>query len=108
VAKENVALLDADPRSILSLYRALIELRRKLPALSAGAYVPVRADGDLLVYRREHEDRAVTVALNLGAGPATVAMSSGELLLSTFMDGQGEKIDGTLRLRGNEGVIVAT
>jgi alpha-glucosidase len=104
--RDNVALLDADPRSILSLYRALIALRRKLPALSAGAYVPVRAEADLLVYRREFEGSSVTVALNLGATPASVAVG-GEILLSTLLDRHGEKAEGRLDLRGNEGVIVA-
>ncbi len=104
--RENVALLDADPRSILSLYRALIALRCKLPALSAGAYVPVKAEGDLLVYRREFEGSSVTIALNLGATPASVAFG-GEILLSTFLDRQGERSDGELHLRGNEGVVVA-
>ena len=71
---------------------------------------PVRridlAEGDLLVYRREFEGSAVIVALNLGATPASVSIG-GEVLLSTFMDRQGEKADGKLDLRGNEGVIVA-
>ena len=35
---ENVANLDADASSILSLYKALIALRRKLPQLVTGAY----------------------------------------------------------------------
>jgi alpha-glucosidase len=105
-AKENVALLDADPHSILSLYRALIALRRKLPALSKGDYRPVKAEGDLLVYRRDHEGHAVTIALNLGAAPASVAINDGMILLSTLMDRQGDKISGVLRLRGNEGIVV--
>ena len=34
-------------KSILSLYKALIALRRKLPELVTGAYEPVAAEGDL-------------------------------------------------------------
>ena len=107
---ENVVNLEADSRSILSLYRALIGLRKKLPQLVSGAYVPIAAEGDLLLYRRQSEGKAVVVALNLGAEPVSVATDAfrpgGEILLSTFLDRQGEKIRGSLDLRGNEGVII--
>jgi alpha-glucosidase len=108
--QENVANLEADARSILSLYKALIGLRRQLPQLGAGAYVPIAAQGDLLLYRRHSEGRTITVALNLGAEPVSIrsetAGLSGEILLSTFMDRQAEKIQDSLDLRGNEGVII--
>jgi len=107
---ENVVNLDADAGSILSLYRALIGLRKKLPQLASGAYVPIAAEGDLLLYRRESDGRAVVVALNLGAEPVSLASDAsrlrGEILLSTFLDRQGEKIRDSLDLRGNEGVII--
>ncbi len=48
--------------------------------------------------------------LNLGAEPASMTSSSigfgGEILLSTFLDRKRERVEGTLNLRGNEGVIV--
>jgi alpha-glucosidase len=107
---ENVVNLDADSRSILSLYKALIGLRRKLPQLVSGDYVPVAAQGDLLLYRRQSEGRAVVVALNLGADPVLLESETiglkGEILLSTFMDREGEKVQGALDLRGDEGVII--
>ncbi len=107
---ENVVNLHADAKSILSLYRALIALRTKLPQLVTGTYEPVAAQGDLLLYRRKSEGRAVTIALNLGAEPVSVTSSSialgSNILLSTFLDRESEPIDGALDLRGNEGVIV--
>ncbi len=107
---ENVVNLDADAASILSLYRALIELRRKLPQLASGDYEPIAAEGDILLYRRHGEGRSVIVALNLGAEPASVSSGAvgfgGEILLSTFLDRQGEKIHGEVDLRGDEGVII--
>jgi alpha-glucosidase len=109
-AHENVVNLDADTKSILSLYRALIALRGKLPQLVTGTYEPVAAQGDLLLYRRMSESQAVTVALNLGAEPVSVTSSSvgfgSKILLSTFLDRESEPIDGVLDLRGNEGVII--
>jgi alpha-glucosidase len=107
---ENVVNLDADARSILNLYKALIRLRKKWPQLVSGAYVPVAAQGDLLLYRRQGEGGAVVIALNLGADPLSIASDEagldGEILLTTFLDRYGEKIQHTLDLRGNEGVII--
>jgi alpha-glucosidase len=107
---ENVANLDADAASILSLYKALIGLRKKLPQLVVGDYVPIAAQGDLLLYRRQGDGEAVVIALNLAAEPVSIASDaaglSGEILLSTFLDRAAEKIQGALDLRGNEGVIV--
>ncbi len=107
---ENMVNLEADARSILNLYRALIGLRRKLPQLMSGDYVPIAAEGDLLLYRRQSEGEAVVIALNLGAEPVSMASEAagldGEILLSTFLDREGESIQGALDLRGNEGVII--
>jgi alpha-glucosidase len=107
---ENAVNLEADAGSILNLYKALIGLRKKLPQLVSGDYVPMAAHGELLLYRRQSEDEAVVIALNLGAEPVSIesdaAGLSGEILLSTFLDRQGEKVQGTLDLRGNEGVII--
>jgi alpha-glucosidase len=107
---ENVVNLDADKRSILNLYKALIRLRRKLPQLVSGTYQPIAAQGDLLLYRRRSEAGSVVIALNLGAEPVSVASEAivpdGEVLLSTLLDREGEKIEGALDLRSNEGVVI--
>jgi alpha-glucosidase len=109
-AHESVVNLEADARSILSLYKALIKLRKETPALMSGDYAPIAAQGDLLLYRRQSEGKAVVVALNLGAEPVSVTSSSigfgSEIVLSTFLDRQHESIEGVLDLRANEGVIV--
>jgi len=111
-AKGNVATLEADPGSILALYRALIALRKKSPQLVKGAYRPIVAEGDLLLYRRGGDGEAMVVALNLGARPVSMvagSIGSGcKILLSTLLDRQGEQIQDTLDLRANEGVILGT
>lgn len=108
---ENAANLAADGQSILSLYRALIKLRKQTPALVSGAYVPLAAEGELLLYKRQDDKGSLLVALNLGDEPVSVRSGtiglSGEILLSTSMDRKGEAIGETLELRGNEAVIVA-
>ncbi len=107
---ENAANLEADSRSILALYKELIGLRNKLPQLRWGSYVPIAAQGALLLYRRQYRADTVAVALNLGADPVSIASDAigldGEILLSTLLDREGEKIEGVLDLRGNEGVII--
>src|SRR4051812_14241823 len=46
VAARNVRTLQDEPTSILWFYRRLIALRRSTPALTAGAYEPVRSRND--------------------------------------------------------------
>jgi alpha-glucosidase len=107
---ENVVNLEADERSILNLYKALVRLRKKLPQLVSGPYVPIAAQGDLLLYRRGTDAATILIALNLGDQPISLVSDAagltGQILLSTLLDRQGEKVDGSLDLRGNEGVIV--
>jgi alpha-glucosidase len=92
-AQENVANLSGDTRSILNLYRALIELRKATPELVAGSYAPVAMIGDLLAYRREY------------AGNALLAFS-GKILLFSYLDRSGETASDGPDLRGNEGLII--
>jgi alpha-glucosidase len=107
----NVANLDADPNSILNLHKALMALRRNSPSLMSGDYIPMAAEGDLLLFRRlDRGEEAMVVALNLGNEPISVASASleleGNVLLSTFLDRLGEKIHGVVDLRANEGIII--
>jgi alpha-glucosidase len=109
-AQANVATLEADPGSILALYRALIGLRKKSPQLVKGAYQPIAAEGNVLLYRREGDGGTLVVALNLGAAPVSIASNaigvSRVILLSTFLDRHGEEVQDALDLRANEGVIL--
>jgi hypothetical protein len=56
-----------NPRSMLSLFRRLIGLRRKLPALTVGSYRPFdTGDGSVRAFLREHEEQRVLVVLTFG------------------------------------------
>ena len=107
---ENVRNLEAGAASILNLYKALIAQRQQTPELITGTYEPIAAEGDLLIYRRRTADASTVVVLNLGSDPVALAAeaigSGSEIVLSTFMDRAGEKLSGSLELRGNEGVLV--
>jgi alpha-glucosidase len=97
----NVAVQSADPRSILSLYRGLLALRRRTPALHAGTFALHRATDDVLLYERRDGDDRLIVALNLGDQPRPVDLPQGEILLST----PGSDAEPGV-LRPNEGLIV--
>jgi alpha-glucosidase len=95
---------------MFQLYRRLMDLRRKRPALSLGSYGSVRADQNLLVFTRQHGRERLLVALNFDGTPVAASLPSGEcigrLLVSSAADRAGEPVRGSLNLRANEGAIV--
>ncbi|HEX3647488.1 MAG TPA: alpha-amylase family glycosyl hydrolase [Pseudonocardiaceae bacterium] len=97
----NVETQDGDPNSMLTLYRSLIALRRTEPALTSGAYVPVRAQDGVLAYRRDH----VLVALNLTSEPCSLA-ADGVVRVGTHADRVGARVGPVLTLRADEGVVL--
>lgn len=106
----NVAAQREDPRSMLNLHRRLLQLRRAEPALSVGPISPLRTTGDLLAWVRKDGDRRFLVVLNLGGTPAAytppVLDVRGEVAISTHLDRDGERVQRTVELRGDEGVVV--
>jgi alpha-glucosidase len=105
--RTNVAVEADDPRSMLALYRHLIELRRQRPELSAGDWRPVAADGDVLAYVRTHAGFRLLVALNLGTRLHRLPLPRPtRVLLSTHLDRAHDAVSGHLELRGNEGIIL--
>jgi alpha-glucosidase len=108
-AAHNVESERADPRSMLSLYRALLALRRGRPTLSIGSYRSFDAAPNVLAYVRTHAGRSDAVLLNLGDRPERVAMPANatpaNVLLSTHPTVLGARFAG--RLEPNEAVVVA-
>jgi glycosidase len=75
----NVATEDADPSSLLNLYRRLIRLRSSNEALATGRLVPLTAGStEVIAYLRRAGDKVVLVVANLGAAAAGVAVHSGK------------------------------
>ena len=103
----NVAAQRDDPGSMLRLHRRLLALRHDSPALSAGVYEPVQADGDVLAYLRTGDDGRWLVVLNLGPGAGRLDLAvRGRVELATTPDRDGERVEGRLDLAGNEGAVV--
>jgi alpha-glucosidase len=109
----NVAAQECDVSSMLSLYRALLALRRAEPALSVGTYASIAVGVDeVLAYERRDEatDRRLCIALNLGNRLRALASFAPEakILLSTRLDQPSGVIQGAIYLRPAEGIVVET
>jgi alpha-glucosidase len=114
----NVATQRDARDSFLSLYRALIDLRRKESALHVGGYEPVATPddvGELIAYVRHdgHGERRFLVVLNLSDRPQTFTPAdestlklAGRVAISTHLDRAGEALAGRVELRANEGIVV--
>jgi alpha-glucosidase len=106
----NVERERDDPRSVLSLHRALLKLRRKRAALAIGSYETVPAGQEGLAFIRRHENEQLLVALNFAQTPRTVTLpegfAGGRVLLSTALDRAGAVAD-VVALRPTEGVVLA-
>jgi alpha-glucosidase len=108
VGSVNVADQCADPRSMLTLHRRLIALRRAEPPLTVGDWTPLRAADGVLAYERSASGRRLVVALGLSGEAKTMSLEgrSGRVLLSTALDREDEPLVDRIDLRPNEGVVV--
>jgi glycosidase len=101
--QRNATTQGEDPRSVLTLYRRLLALRRERDDLQAGDIAFTDAETtDVLIYRR---GARLVVALNYSAEPHPVAWpASARTLLSTHLDREpGTPAPG--QLRGGEGIV---
>jgi alpha-glucosidase len=107
--EENVARLREDERSILTLYRRLLALRRGDAVFTRGRQRVLPVEGDVVGFVRDDGERRAWVALNLGSREVEVAVpfpGTGEVGLSTALDREAEPVVGALRLRPDEGCVV--
>lgn len=108
-----------DPRSMLALTRALLSLRRAIPALHRGAHQPLDGIPDEVVaFVRHHQGDRLLTALNFAPEARSLLTSSppirfpdglperGTVLLSTRLDRTGmEELRG-FTLRPHEGCVI--
>ncbi|HET9954033.1 MAG TPA: alpha-amylase family glycosyl hydrolase, partial [Polyangiaceae bacterium] len=85
--ERNVDTQSKDPHSTLNLYRQLLTLRRREPALSIGSYREIDTGPDVLGYVREYAGRRIAVLLNLSSHPQLPVLNPeverAKLVLST-------------------------
>jgi alpha-glucosidase len=103
----NAATQDADPRSVLALYRALLALRREEDDLQGGAIAFADADADHPDVLTYHRGECHVIALNFSAEPRPTAWPEGaRTRLSTHLDRDRDE-PAPAQLRGGEGVVAA-
>jgi alpha-glucosidase len=103
----NVATLERDPASILTLYRRLIALRKEQPALSDGSLEEIASNGDVLSYARRLGTDVLDIVLNLSREEQRVETRGGRIVLSTSPARTEERIDGDVTLEPGEGIIIS-
>ena len=109
----NVQRQQADPDSLLSLYKRLLAIRRATPALRRGAYHPLLPrPRDVMAFVREHDGQSILVCLNFSAKTARLDLAQaggGEwtVLLSTAThSGEGMMVSGEVTTYPNESLVL--
>ena len=106
----NVAAQEAEPGSMLALYRELLRLRRDEAALRTGAYRQLAARDGVLAYERGEGAGRLGVALNLAGEAREIDAPPGyggaEVVLSTSVEPAQAPRGGRLALGPNEGVVL--
>ena len=104
----NVGAELNDAGSMLNLHRRILSKRKDSPALRLGSYLTHPSSTDeVLVYRRESDGDTKTVALNLSDEFQEVALTFGEVVISTTDSQRDEVFKGGLVLSPREGVLIA-
>jgi glycosidase len=60
--------------ALFNHYKKLIHIRNNSPALQAGDFETLLADGDMFAFRRFYEGETIVVALNRGAATQTIML----------------------------------
>jgi alpha-glucosidase len=102
----SVASQDAAPRSLLSLYRQLLSLRREREALHAGEVAEVHAEDNILSYQRTGGGQRLLVLLNLSDEIRQTEVPQGHVVMTTILDGAGAEVEGAFVLEAGEGVVI--
>ncbi|MGE0118355.1 MAG: alpha-amylase family glycosyl hydrolase [Dongiaceae bacterium] len=98
-----------DRRSMLSLTRSLLTLRRREPALAIGDWTLLPIEGEALAYMRRWQDRRIAVLLNLDEEAKTIRLGGGfdgRIEISTDPSRAGEHVAGEVALGADEAIII--
>ncbi len=106
----NAKAQSGEERSILTLYRRLLAVRRAEPALHLGPITEVAHEGSVLRFCRSAPaslgGKRFQILLNLGNDPGTVKVQRGVVRLTTLLDGDGGAVDGPVTVEGGEGLLI--
>jgi alpha-glucosidase len=101
----TVETQEADPRTMLKLYRRLLALRRERVELHAGSIEAVAARDGVLSYIRRSGWQRLEIVLNMTNEPRPAECTPGRVLVSTSLDREGW-VPGLVELRPNEGFVL--
>lgn len=109
--RENVEVQKEDRYSMLTLYRKLITLRQKEPALMTGNYKPLHSDHQVVAYMRGNEEQEkFLIILNLTHRPAYFRANDlsfrGTVVIATAPEMEGSDVHNFIDLSGDEGVVI--
>ena len=111
--RRNVDERRDDSRSILTLYRRLLSLRRDHSALSVGAWrglaLPPDLAAEVFAYERIADGETLRILLNFSNQGWSVPLDEGgpwQILRSTHSGRAGDRVERQLRLEPDEGVIL--
>src|SRR5690606_24238161 len=107
----NVMAQIDNPHSILSLYRRLIQLRKEHGVLQTGDYKAIETnETSCFAYMRFDNETCLLILLNFSTElllpKVKIRQTSGDIVLSTLMDKDGEVIIDKVQLRPSEGLII--
>ena len=108
----NVKAQEADPNSMLNLYKALVELRKSEPALGVGDYQSVEVHSPkILAYRRYIQGKGnFLIVLNFSNEPVVLELKSiavkAKIEVSTNLQRHGEVELSDLAIKPNEGLLL--
>lgn len=107
----NVASQLEDETSLLNLYRRLLAYRKSSPALRWGAFTPLEAASEdcFAFLRQASASPPLLVVLNFSEREVSLELGDlgkGTLCISTHLDRRERLEAGSLKLRGDEGVLI--
>jgi len=89
--RRNVTSQQADPDSLFNFTKKLLALRKEIPALRRGDFIPLETPRGMLAYLRQTEGQSVLVVLNFGGRNAKFTLPDGDwrMLLTTAKGAPG-------------------
>jgi alpha-glucosidase len=102
----NVAVEERDQDSMLALYRRLLALRRRAPALRSGRYRQVGSSSNALIYLREQGPDRFLVVLSFAKEEMEFPVWRGTVAVGTSVAREGERVGRTCQVGPGEGLVI--
>ena len=108
-ASVNVEKEKQREESIYNLYKRLLQKRKEEPALHVGEYIPLKASGNIIAFRREKNEKQFLVILNLGHDVELYAPKedwTGKVIIATDGEWEEKDVSGKLEILPDLGLLI--